>query len=128
MRIAQVAAAVVAGVAGVLAALWLFESVLPQWFYIPIEMRAPAMLLVLLLVGAVVVRSGRPTVAAALVGGAGIAWAYRAIHLLGLCASDLLFRPCGPDEIAWSVVPPALLLVVSAVLLASATIRGRASR
>lgn len=128
MRIAQVASASVGGAGAVLAALWLFESVLPHWFYIPLEMRNPAMLLVLLLVGALIVRSGRPTVAAAMLGGAGIAWAYRAIHLLGLCASDLLFRPCGADEIALSVVPPVVLLVVSGVLLTSAAIRTRASR
>jgi hypothetical protein len=66
----------------------------------------------LLLGAALLFRFGLRSGAAGLVGGAAIGWGFRSGHVLDLCASGRLFRPCTDVELILTIAPPALLAVL----------------
>jgi hypothetical protein len=122
-------AAALSGVAAVWAALWLFESVVPDLLpLIPMETSSLIILVMLLVVGAVVARAGRTLQSVAFLAGSGTAWAVHEVDPLSLCQSGALFRPCAPLEYTAMVLPPLVLVVTAAVVAASAVLRTRSSK
>lgn len=122
-------AAAGAGGAAVWIAFWLFESILPQVFgSIPLVASSTTMLLAMLLAGAVLARKGFIVEAAALFAGSGASWALHVVHPLGICQSDLLYRPCTSIEIASMVIPVIVLMVAAVGLLVSAVAWTRRAR
>ena len=110
--------AALVGASTVLVALWLSRSVLPSaspWF-IPLEAESVTILLLVLGGGAVLARRGGISEAAALLAGAGAAWALSEVDPLILCQSDMLYRPCTVSEVAWMALPGLALGIASLVL------------
>lgn len=117
----------VVGAAGVSAAFWFAESVVPQGdVVIPFEIGRGVTVLAVLLVGAVLVDRGRAIYAAGFLAGSGLAWALHEAHPLSLCQSDVLYRPCTGTEVG-SMMLPVVLLLVSAVVSAVVFARPRRS-
>ena len=128
-RLAALAAAVIAGGAGVPIAFWLVQSVLPMALSVPFFPMGDLIILVAALaVAGLLVHRGWATVGAAWLIGAGGAWAIQEAHPLSVCASGLLWRPCTDAEIVWMVVPAVILLAAAAVLAAHARSSTRAPR
>jgi hypothetical protein len=122
-------AAALVGASIVLVAMWLSESVVPSVLFVPLEASSLAILLVLLVGGAVVVHRGRVLEAAALLAGAGAFWALRDVQPLSLCQSNvMLYRPCTARLMAWMALPGVALLIAGSILLVSFLARTRASR
>ena len=117
-------AAVAFGGTLVWAMFWLVESVLPGAVSISMGIGRLTMLIVLLAVALGIGSWWQTPGAAAFLFGAGLGWAVHEIGAIGLCQSDLLFRPCTVDEIAWLVGPPVALLLVAGGALVTAR-RGR---
>jgi hypothetical protein len=96
--------------------MWLAESVVPQVLFVPLEARSLTILLVVFVGGGLVARRGRVFEAAALLAGAGAAWALHEVGPLSLCQSDLLYRSCTVSEVASLTLPAVALLIAGSVL------------
>ena len=124
-RLYRFVGAALAGAAIVMVALWLSESIVPQVLSLPLETNSLTILLVVFVGGGLVAWRGRIFEAAALLAGAGAAWAFHARLQLIACQSDALYRPCTASEVGWMAIPAVVLLASGSVLLASVLARTR---
>jgi hypothetical protein len=115
----QALTAAVGGAALVWTLSWLVESVLNDFTYVPWEAERLWIVVVGLVTAGLIARNGSMLTAAALLAGAGLAWARREMDPLSLCQPDAaVYRPCTTSEVAWMVVPPIVLLFIAAAMVA----------
>jgi hypothetical protein len=124
----QALMAAVGGAALVWTLFWLVESVLPDFTYAPWEAERLLIVVAGLVTAGLIARNGSMLTAAALLTGAGLAWSSHEMYSLSLCQSDAaLYRPCTTSEVAWMVVPPIVLLLIAAAIVANVAF-GKAGR